>query len=101
MSLGEELILVQKLPARRCEFLHEASGGLLLPMTSSLRSVGVQGGRTIYFGAVEVALPTVIAVGGQTRSTVADQKPRTVQALRAEYGTLFDDAEFQPIVIPR
>lgn len=101
LSIGEELIFVQKLPARRCDLIHEAGGGLLLPMSSRIGSVDVQGGQTTYLGAVEVALPTVIAVGGQTRSGVADQKPRTVQALRAEYGTLFDDAQFQPISLPR
>ena len=34
-------------------------------------------------------------------SVVADQKLRAVQVLRAEYGTLFDDAQFQPMSGPR
>jgi hypothetical protein len=101
LSIGEELVLVQKLPARRCHLVHEVEGGFLLPMASRIGIVDVQGGRTIYFGAVELRLPTLIAVGGQTRSTVADQKARTVQAWRMEYGTLLDDAPFQPVVLPR
>ena len=98
LSLGEELILVQKLPARRCRLDLVSEGGLLLPMSSPFGIIDIQGGRTIYFGAVELALPTQLAAGSRTRSAVADQKPRTVQALRAEYGTLFDDAQFQPVI---
>ena len=96
LSIDEELIVVQKLPARHCALVHRVEGGFLLPMSSRFGVVDVQGGRAIYFGAVALALPTVIAVGGRTRFMVADQKARTVEALRAEYGTLLDDAPYQP-----
>ena len=97
LKIDEELIIVQKLPARSCDFVERASGGLLLPMSSLLGIVEVQSGRTTYFGAAIVLLPAVIAGGGRARVIVADQKPRTVEALRAEYGSLLDDAQFQPM----
>jgi hypothetical protein len=96
LTLGEELILVQKLPARRCDLVLEAEGGFLAPMATCLGNIDVRAGEITYFGAVEMALPAVIGVGSQAQSKVADQKAQMVEALRAEYGTRFDDAPFEP-----
>jgi hypothetical protein len=99
IALGEELILVQKLPARTCELTHRAEGGtgfVVGPVSSSIGKIGVQPGGAIYFGAIDFALPTVLAVGSIGRSTVADDKVRTFETLRPDYGALLDGARYRP-----
>ena len=101
LTLDNELVVVQKLPARRCELVLEATGGFTNPGYSCIGSIDVRGGSTIYIGAVELALPTVGGAGARMRRMVTHQKARTVEVLRPEYGALFDDAQLQPVAIDR